>query len=178
MKKTIFIVLVLCTTFSLKAKAEDPFLKLQDSILLSMRQLIINDLSKNNIIVYEGSNLWLGISYELKVIFNEKYSHNLSSFRRPYPLSKESDKFKIFNESAFRNFKKYIYKYKMFPYNSFECFEYCFISGLNEGESPPTRALYGKYKFKITSGSIYIIDSHIEILDDDESILKKYKSIW
>jgi len=178
MKKTIFIVLVLCTTFSLKAKAEDPYLKLKDSILLSMKQLIINDLSEKNIVVYEGSNLWLGISYELKVIFNEKYLHAMSSFRRPYPLSKKSDKFKIFNESIFNNFMSYIYKYKMFPYDTFECLEYNFISGLNDGKSPPSSALYGKYKFKITSGSIYIIDSHIEILNDDESILKKYKSIW
>lgn len=178
MKKKIFIVLVLLTTLSLRIMANDPYLYLTDSALLIIKQLIIKDLSENNIAVYEGSIYWLGVSYELKVVFNEKYSHNISSFGRPYPLSKKSDKFKIFNELIFGNFMNYIYKYKMFPYNIFECLEYYFIAGLNKGESPPSSALYGKYKFKVTADSLFVIDKHIELLDDKESILMKYNLTW
>ena len=178
MRKKMLTILVLLTSLSLRIMANDPYLQLTDSVLLSFKQLIIKDLSESNIKVHEGSIYWLGVSYELKVVFNEKYSHNISSFGRPYPLSKKSDKFKIFNELIFGNFMNYIYKYKMFPYNNFECLEYYFIAGLNKGESPPSSALYGKYKFKVTADSLFVIDKHIELLDDKEAILKKYNSIW
>jgi hypothetical protein len=176
MKKIILIIALFVIFVDGKSQNGDFFNKVIDSLLVSISQLIRNDLLNDNIYVLERSWIGFGEIFILEVVFDTKTTYILRIFSVSDTMRKKFYKQgNSFNFYKVRAFGRYINEHYSFPYDSFEYFNYRFLLVPKKEESFRD-GIYGEYKFKVTEKDISIIDRKIEILQDENSIMQKYNS--
>ena len=147
-----------------------------DSMLITIGQLITNDLSKDSIFVV--GRLWrLGDAFVFEVVFDSKSTFILNMLGSNAMIKKTFKQRGPFNlrRWKFDAFRNYIDEHQALPYDSFDHFKYRFLL-LAKNEKLLGEAVYGEYKFKATDKDISIMDRKIEILQDENSIRQKYNS--
>jgi hypothetical protein len=155
--------------------AQNVFYDKVDSLLISASKLILNDLSKDSIIVLDRPWKGFGESYKFEVIFNDNRSIVLAFYNRP----ELSDPNKSISTHHFKYvmFRNYINENKELPYNKVNCLKYEFLLLQKKGETFGD-AMFGEFKFKVAPEGLTIIDKKKEILTGEKSILEKHNSVW
>lgn len=156
-------------------EAQDNYSTMVDSLLISVKKLLINDLSKDTIIVLERPWKGFGDSYKFEVIFDDNRSIVLTYLNRPElsnpNISRTKHRFK------YVMFRNYINEHKELPYRKFDYLKYKFLLLQKKGETFGD-AMFGEYKFKAAPEGLTIIDKRIEIITGEKSILEKHNSVW
>jgi hypothetical protein len=176
--KKIFSTSLLLLTLNTFALSQDIFISKIDTLLDRMGKLIVKDLTNDSIKISPRPWIGIGDSYELEVIFDSKDSFQITSLSRPDSLRQEPNKWELRKNNKIKLFMGYIYKNNEFPYNTLECFSFKFIQVIEKECLPSDAAVYGEYKFKISSQELTIIDKKTEILKDFDAIKKKQLSKW
>lgn len=154
---------------------QDIYSEVIDSVLTEIKELIIEDMAKDSIKVYDRNRPWLGVSYVLEVAFDEKRVSCISHYKRPGIV--RAGKWKIKHRIKENHFIHCVLKNGVIPYSDFEYLRYKFILAplVKENFADP---LYCEYSFKITSDKLTIIDKKVEPLVDEQSIIDKVNSDW
>jgi hypothetical protein len=168
-KKIMIIILLLAFQVNLKSQNWDFYNR--DSLLISIDGLIRDDFLKDSIYVLERSWIGFGESFILEIVFDNKNTCIISTFRISESMKKKFEKKSL----RLPSFIKYVNKYHTLPYNTFEYFNYRFLLLAKKGELFGD-AIYGEYKFKATEKKISIMDKKIEVLQGEDAIIQKYKS--
>jgi len=155
--------------------AQNVFNEKIDSLLVSIDELILNDLSKDSTIV--SMRPWgLGESYKFEVIFKDNRSIVLRYLNRP---EFSDPKKPIVTKHRFKLvvFRSYINDHKELPYSKIDYLRYQFLLLQKKGETFG-EAMFGEYKIKATPEGLTIMGKKLEILTGEKSILEKHNSVW
>ncbi|MEA4936995.1 hypothetical protein SDC9_181550 [bioreactor metagenome] len=164
--------IILTSIFTVEAK--DRYLKTIDSLLISIDELITNDLLEDSIILSKRPWVGLGDSWELKVFFDEKNFLFLTSLSRPDGLIKQKvNRTKLKKYFMLDTFMNHIYKHGELPYDAIAFFNFQFLQVQKCGD-----AVFGNYKIKVMRDNIYIIDKYVEILKGKDAIVEKQNLSW
>lgn len=158
-------------------RAQDVYNERIDSLLDSIKCIVLDDLSKDCISILNRPWRGVGESYELRVVFDSLRSEVIRGFNRPVELMERTSKWKIRRNLKHLSFMRYTYEHKDFPYGMFDCFRYEFILLRKHGEEYGD-ALWGIYMFKSTPNGLVIQSKSIEFLFGEKAVMDKYNSVW
>lgn len=197
MIKRILIVSCLIFFFSLRcyAQKQSAFEDMRDSLLISMKQLILDDLSKDSIPISDRKSwdIGLGESFVFEVVFyDEKTSYIIMMLNATDSLNKIfSNQFKrrkLKKNMMMNAFRKSVNEYHELPYDLLDHFNYRFLILLSKEEKLQNKdsanklddadALYGEYKIKVDKEGCIIMDRMIEILKGEDVVKQKYRSYF
>lgn len=178
MKRFVY-VLIIFSFSKIYAQNGNNFNNVVDSTLVSISQLIKEDLAKKNITVLERRWIVIGEAHILEATCDNKTPYILSLlgvskvkeqafYKQNRPLRKKY---------IGRTIKGYTMQYGKLPDDIIEYLNFKFLLFAISKETFGD-ALYGEYKFKSLNGNLKIIDSRIEILNGEAEIIDKYNLIF
>ena len=145
-----------------------------DTTLLQIKSAILNDLKSKEITVANCQEKYLGVSFELRIVFENNHYFVMDSRRSMSQFPKKSMKFKnIYTKALGGKLRTFIREKNTFP-PWINYIEYHFIDEVKGSNS----GLYAKYKLKDSSGGLVIISTTLEQLKDADAILKKNYADW
>lgn len=153
------------------------FERFNDSILSSIKQTILKDLTNKGLFVIEGSQNWIGVTYSLSLKLKNKRQTKdivLSALKAYTNNKKHKSMQQILYNTYHRNIRNHIVKNNEFPYEWIECINYKFITEIKNSN----KAIFGQYSFKTETLSLIKTDTKIEFLDDTNAIIQKIYSEW
>lgn len=184
MKKILIVFTILFTSLNLYSENRDIYNEVIDSTLVSISRIIEKDLMQDNIVI--PLNPWIGIggTFILEVIFDIKNSYILALQGASESLNdkyyKQHKPFNVRKNLNFYRFRDYILEYSKLPYEIFEHLYYTyrfFLLTCIDDEMHQEIAVYGEYKFSLFENDVIeVVDKKIEILNEEDEIINKYKS--
>lgn len=162
--------------FGANIRAQDVYNERIDSLLDSIKCIVLDDLSKDSITILNRPWRGVGESYELRVVFDSLRSEVIRGFNRPVGLRERTSKWKIRHNLKYLSFMRYTYEHKDFPYGMFDGFRYEFILLRKHGEEYGD-ALWGIYMFKASPSGLDIQSKSIDFLFGEKAIMDKYNSV-
>jgi len=184
MRKVVFLLWFL--TFSINIYAQvysyDRYNNMMDTLWIFFALKIENDLTLEGFkltddfpIVGYGNSLLFEVFFTGKC----KSSYILASSDSTRALTQKHLKqyrgFRIRKRAYFETFRRAIQENNKLPYDIIDFFTYKFITPYEN--SPSNHAIYGEYKFRLNDDEKYeIVEKEIEILQDRDVIMRKYRS--
>jgi len=174
MKKIFTILVFNLLLIGHNVKGQDVFNNKIDTLLVNLSKIILNDLKNDSIPISLRPWIGFGDAFELEVIFDAKHSFQMTSLSRPDSLRPKYSKWRFISVEKSHMFMNYVYENNDWPYGKFEYFTYKFLQVIDSSMD----AVYGEYRFNVSSKGPIFINKKIEILKGKESIIKKQFSKW
>ena len=160
----------------------DRYYAMLDSLLIIFRVNIENDLSLSEYSISKQALddiQTIANSFILEVFFIPKHSSIIALVGATSSMNnkffKQNRGFRFVKRAYFDTFRSDIQNNNKLPYDIIDYFSCKFITSYDN--SPKHHAIYGEYKFRANENeNLEIVEKKIEILQDRDAILHKYRS--